>query len=147
MARNPSFFAWFYLVVEDKLMNRLLWPSGVTVFLLVGVLGMSSVAQDSRGDRIIPGDRIAYPGFELDVLVDGRRLSENHTRAKTYVEAVEGAEYEIRLRNASSERVAVALSVDGLNTIDARQTTAWKSSKWVMEPHQTITITGWQMSS
>ncbi|HEX6284367.1 MAG TPA: hypothetical protein VFZ71_05805, partial [Pyrinomonadaceae bacterium] len=50
-------------------------------------------------------------------------------------------------RNSSSERVAVALSVDGLNTIDARQTSAWNASKWVIEPYQTITIEGWQMSS
>jgi len=43
--------------------------------------------------------------------------------------------------------VAVALSVDGLNTIDARHTSAWNASKWVIEPYQTITISGWQMDS
>jgi hypothetical protein len=43
--------------------------------------------------------------------------------------------------------VAVALSVDGLNTIDARRTTAWNASKWVIEPYGTINVTGWQMSS
>ena len=43
--------------------------------------------------------------------------------------------------------MAVALSVDGLNTIDARHTSAWNASKWVIEPYQTITISGWQMSS
>jgi hypothetical protein len=43
--------------------------------------------------------------------------------------------------------VAVALSVDGLNTIDARHTSALNASKWVIEPYQTITISGWQMSS
>jgi hypothetical protein len=41
----------------------------------------------------------------------------------------------------------MALSVDGLNTIDARHTSAWNASKWVIEPYQTITISGWQMSS
>ena len=51
------------------------------------------------------------------------------------------------MRNDSSDRVAVALSVDGLNTIDARHTSAWNASKWVIEPYQTITISGWQMSS
>ena len=43
--------------------------------------------------------------------------------------------------------MAVALSVDGLNTIDARHTSAWNASKWVIEPYQAITISGWQMSS
>jgi len=81
------------------------------------------------------------------VLVNGRSLAEYYARGRTYVEALRGAEYELRLRNPSPDRVAVALSVDGLNTIDARHTSAWNASKWVIEPYQTITISGWQMSS
>jgi hypothetical protein len=74
-------------------------------------------------------------------------LNEYYSRGRTYVDAIQGAEYELRLRNNSADRVAVALSVDGLNTIDARHTSAWNASKWVIEPYQTITISGWQMSS
>jgi len=83
----------------------------------------------------------------MDVIVNGRPVAEYYARGTTYVEALQGAEYELRLRNSSSDRVAVALSVDGLNTIDARHTSAWNASKWVIEPYQTITISGWQMSS
>ena len=79
--------------------------------------------------------------------MNGRPLAEYYARGRTYVEALQGAEYELRLRNPSPDRVAVALSVDGLNTIDARHTSAWNASKWVIEPYQTITISGWQMSS
>jgi hypothetical protein len=104
-------------------------------------------AQNTQSERIIRQKRIPYPSFELEVLVDGRPLSEYNSRGRTYVEALRGEEYELRLRNSSSERVAVALSVDGLNTIDAQQTSAWNASKWVIEPYQTITIEGWQMSS
>jgi len=85
--------------------------------------------------------------FDLEVLVDGRPLAEYYARGRTYIEALKGAEYELRITNPTGERVAVALSVDGLNTIDARHTSAWNSSKWVIEPFQTITIGGWQMSS
>jgi len=81
------------------------------------------------------------------VLVDGQPLDEYRNRGRTYVEAMRGAEYELRLRNSSADRVAVALSVDGLNTIDADQTSAWNASKWVIEPYGSITISGWQMSS
>jgi len=42
--------------------------------------------------------------------------------------------------------VAVALSVDGLNSIDARHTSAWDAHKWVIEPYGTISVRGWQMS-
>ena len=86
-------------------------------------------------------------GFEVQILVDGRPLEEYAARGKTYVEAIAGAEYEVRIRNPLPYRVAVALSVDGLNTIDARRSSAWNASKWVIEPYGTISISGWQMSS
>jgi hypothetical protein len=86
-------------------------------------------------------------GFEVEVLVNGRSLEEYAARGRYYVEALEGAEYELRIRNPFGERIAVALSVDGMNTIDARRSSAWEASKWVIGPYQTITISGWQMSS
>lgn len=85
--------------------------------------------------------------FDVKVLVEGFPLEEYIARGRRYVEALEGAEYELRIRNPLGERVAVALSVDGLNTIDARRTTATNASKWVIGPYQTITIGGWQMNS
>ena len=90
---------------------------------------------------------VADSRFEVDVLVNGRSLDEYHARGKSYVEAIAGAEYEVRIRNPLPYRVAVALSVDGLNSIDARRTSAWNASKWVIEPYGTIQIGGWQMSS
>lgn len=85
--------------------------------------------------------------FEVQILVDGRPLEEYRARGKSYVEAIAGAEYEVRIHNPLPYRVAVALAVDGLNTIDARHTTAWNASKWVIEPYGTINVGGWQMSS
>ena len=85
--------------------------------------------------------------LEVEVLVNGVPLQEYLARGRRYVEALEGAEYEISLRNTLPVRVAVALSVDGLNSIDAKHTTAWNASKWVVGPYQTIRIGGWQMSS
>jgi hypothetical protein len=90
---------------------------------------------------------ISEDWFDVDVLVDGRPLEEYAARGRRYVEALQGAEYDLRIRNPLGVRVAVALSVDGLNTIDARRTSAWEASKWVIEPYQSITIRGWQMSS
>ena len=128
-------------------MSRLFRTVAVLTLLLMTATGIGTTvtAQNSSQDRIIK--RIPYPNFELTVLVDGRPLAEHRSHGRTYVEALRGAEYELRLRNSSPDRVAVALSVDGLNTIDAQQTSAWNASKWVIEPYQTITINGWQMSS
>ncbi len=85
-------------------------------------------------------------GFDVEVLVDGIPLPEYYARGRNYVEALENAEYELRVRNPTGVRVAVALSVDGLNSIDAQHTSAANASKWVIEPYGTITISGWQMS-
>ena len=112
------------------------------VLLLRDAHAAGAVVQNSPERAIRP-----YTNFEIEVLVNGRPLAEYYARGRTYVEALQGAEYELRLRNSSPDRVAVALSVDGLNTIDARHTSAWNASKWVIEPYQTITIGGWQMSS
>ncbi|HWS53770.1 MAG TPA: hypothetical protein VN228_06580, partial [Pyrinomonadaceae bacterium] len=90
---------------------------------------------------------IHHAPFGVEVLVGGRPLEELRGRGRRYVEAVEGAEYDLLVRNPLPVRVAVALSVDGLNTIDARRTSSWEASKWVIEPYQTIRLSGWQMSS
>ena len=86
-------------------------------------------------------------GFTVDVLIDGRRASEYFARGRRYIEALENAEYELRIHNPTGARVAVALSVDGMNTIDARHTSAWDAHKWVIEPYGTISVRGWQMSA
>ncbi len=107
-----------------------------------------AATSQSREDDVARYRRPVSDGhFQVDVLVNGRPLAEYYGRGRTYVEALEGAEYELRIRNPLPERVAVALSVDGLNTIDARHTSPWNASKWVLEPYETITIGGWQMSS
>jgi hypothetical protein len=83
--------------------------------------------------------------LSLEILVNGTPLSELHARGTTYVEAMRHAEYSLRLRNRSGSRMAVALSVDGLNTIDAKTTDAKLASKWVLDPWETVTIDGWQV--
>jgi hypothetical protein len=115
--------------------------------LFVGKGSAAAPVQKQATDRGVVARRIPYQRFEVDVVVNGRVLPEYFARSRTYIEALEGQEYQLRVRNPLSQRVAVALSVDGLNTIDARHTSAWNASKWVIEPYQTITISGWQMSS
>src|SRR6476620_1845864 len=125
--------------------------------LLISILGVGLAAlmqqippatkgQSAQGERVTRW-RPQPQRFDFDILVNGRPLAEYYARGKTYIEALPGAEYEIRVTNPGPDRVAVALSVDGLNTIDARHTSAWNSSKWVIEPYQSITIGGWQMST
>jgi hypothetical protein len=85
-------------------------------------------------------------GFELEILVNSNPAPEYSHNGKNYIEAIKDREYSIRLRNPFNRRVAVALAVDGLNTIDARHTTALNAKKWILGPYETILIEGWQVN-
>ena len=84
--------------------------------------------------------------FELSVLVDGCSTEEYPFQDRTYIEAVRGKSFSLRLHNPTAQRVAVALSVDGLNVLDAKRTTAAQAAKWILAPGQTVEIPGWQVS-
>ncbi len=86
------------------------------------------------------------PGYRLSVLTEGAERPEYAARGTVYVEAVRGLGYALRITNPLPVRVAVALSVDGLNTIDARRTNAAGARKWVLAPYQSVVIEGWQVS-
>lgn len=111
------------------------------------VQAFKGVDAETPWDAFYSEPVVAENGFAVEVLVDGRPLAEYAARGRRYIEALENAEYEVRIHNPLDTRVAVALSVDGLNTIDARHTSAWDAHKWVIGPYGTISVRGWQMSS
>jgi hypothetical protein len=121
--------------------------------IAAGAFVVASAEKQQSGTQEVreAGQRPAYaPVYEteslVEVIVGGIARDLYDARGRRYVEALRGEEYELRIRNPYPVRVAVALSVDGLNTIDARRTSRWDSSKWLIEPYQMITISGWQMS-
>lgn len=81
----------------------------------------------------------------MTVLVGDAPVREYHHNGTVYIEALGGRDFAIRLTNPTPYRVAVALSVDGLNTIDARHTDSWSAEKWLLEPWETTVISGWQV--
>ena len=137
-------------------MKKLLIAASLLLALLAGVgpTGARVGAESPGGGVVKPQNSrrqesrrpIRYEPFEVEVLVGGVPLDKYPARGRSYVEALRGEEYAIRVRNPLPVRVAVALSVDGLNTIDARRSSAWDASKWVIPPYGTITVSGWQIS-
>jgi hypothetical protein len=103
-----------------------------------------------RLSRLIPAAllaTLALPAFgDVTILVSGSPVRRYDHRGVTYIEALRGRDFTIRLTNPTPHRVAVALSVDGLNTIDAKHTSAWNASKWILGPYETADIEGWQVS-
>jgi hypothetical protein len=106
--------------------------------LAAGVLAAFVLTSPARASS--PG------GFGLAVLVDGVERPEYVANGTIYVEALRGREYALRITNPLNVRVAVALAVDGLNTIDAKHTAAWGARKWVLAPYETIVLSGWQVN-
>ena len=135
------------------------WPAFICTTCLMAALffvtfaarGAALNAEGGAGGDVFEQspeyDAPEYYGAPLvEVIVDGLPRDVHHARGRRYVEAVRGGEYSLRVRNPFPVRVAVSLSVDGLNTIDGRRTSRWDASKWVIEPYQTVTISGWQVS-
>src|SRR5262245_29763614 len=102
---------------------------------LLGLITAFGIAAAPRAESCAPPS----PDYTMEILVDGRPLT---TLAGTYVEATKDREYSIRLTNRTGRRVAAALSVDGLNVIDAKRTSAREARKWILDPWQSITLDG-----
>jgi len=121
---------------------------GLVAVCVLGYGFHQAAAAEAETDWSPPVQDVAVQNaFSVQVIVSGSPTTEYAARGRRYIEALENAEYELRIHNSTASRVAVALSVDGLNTIDARHTSAWDAHKWVVEPYGTITVRGWQMSS
>ena len=88
----------------------------------------------------------ATRGFSLQVVLDGSARPEYHARGAVYVEAVRDRAYVLRITTPLPVRVAVALAVDGLDTIDARHGDARSAAKWVLGPYESVEIPGWQVN-
>ena len=116
-----------------KILNRALLGAALLVAAEIAVPG-NALALDRRG-------------YSMEVLIGGNPVTEYPARGANYIEALKRREYSVRLRNRTAERIAIALSVDGLNSIDARTTTARDARKWVLGPYESIIIDGWQVSS
>jgi hypothetical protein len=115
----------------------------MTRYLACSVAVWLALATPGSGSPAIPSpDRP-----DVEILVNGVPQPRYAHNGRWYVEAIKGREYAVRLHNPYPVRMAVALSVDGLNTIDARETTATGARKWVLGPYQTVTIAGWQTSA
>lgn len=125
-------------------MNRTLHPKRPAVPALLACAAIALTAAPTAAHPQPVGGS-ASP-FRVEILVDGVPRTEYSTRGSSYIEALRGRDYSIRLSNPLPVRVAVALAVDGLNTIDAGTGSAWNGPKWVLGPYQTVEIPGWQVS-
>lgn len=135
--------------------KRMLMGAGFVALMVLAAVALKVAAGTVTARQAAESELTIEPvapmaddnAFSVEVLIGGRAASEYASRGRRYIEALENAEYELRVHNPTGSRVAVAVSVDGMNTIDARHTSAWDAHKWVIEPYGSISVRGWQMSS
>jgi hypothetical protein len=85
--------------------------------------------------------------FEAQVIKEsGRQYREFTENNLPLLKVKPNEEYSIVVRNPLPVRVGVAVSIDGLNTIDGKRTSARTAQKWIIEPNSSITVAGWQTS-
>ena len=85
--------------------------------------------------------------FRIQVISDRTGTKrESCWKKRPFVFAYPGERYRIRISNPLPIRVAVNLSVDGLNSITGKPGKSRDGKKWIIDPHSYIDIKGWQVS-
>ena len=102
---------------------------------------------------IVEDDQVIHPvrrqsfGFRVEILNDTEGIkAETVKNGYPFVTATKGERYSVRLYNPQPVRVAVNLTVDGLNSITGKPSGISDGEKWMIEPYSSITIPGWQVS-
>ncbi len=104
------------------------------ITLLIGfVFSSNSFTKQLVKTEILVGDNYNKP------------ISYYHS-GNWYVEAGMGERYIIRLTNISFNRVVAVVAVDGRNVITGKKATLKYSSGYVLEPNQSVDITGFRKS-
>lgn len=82
----------------------------------------------------------------VNVLVNGRKVQEYLHNGMTFIEARDGSEFEIDIKNYGGDRILAIISVDGINVVSGELATP-DSSGYIISPYGNETIRGWRKSS
>src|SRR5260221_5255479 len=86
-------------------------------------------------------------GFRMEIVTDMEGVKpETYKNGRPFVTASKGERYSVRLYNPWPVRVAVNLTVDGLNSITGKPSGIADGHKWLIEPYSFITLRGWQVN-
>ena len=104
-----------------------------------------AVLQD--GSLIHEARRQNY-GFRVEIVSDSEGVKPESARnGRPFITASQGENYSVRIYNPLPVRVAVNLSVDGINSITGKPSGIEDGEKWMIDPYSSVTIPGWQVTS
>lgn len=113
----------------------------LAALLLAGLLpGLTNADRE-----FVPPYASRLAGVEIYDRTDHRTLPIHVHENRMYVAGEPGHQYEIRLRNRSSDRLLAVTSVDGVNVISG-ETAETAQSGYVLAPWDSVEIDGWRKS-
>lgn len=83
--------------------------------------------------------------YDINVLVNGNRCKQYLHNGHTFIEAKEGSEYVVEIKNNSWERVLAVISVDGLNILDGESAEA-DGAGYIIDKYSSQKFHGYQYS-
>jgi hypothetical protein len=83
---------------------------------------------------------------EINVLVNGNAVKEYVHQEHTYIEAKDGSNFSIRLKNNGGSRVMAIISVDGIDVITGEKASDTQSG-YVLTPYSSTEIKGFRIDS
>lgn len=103
--------------------------------------------------KVIDGNSAYYENrlhtyfFSMEIISDSEGTKHEYQKyGYTFIQAIPEERYAIRLHNPMPVRVAVNLMIDGLNSISGNPSSPSSGTKWLMDPHSSILIRGWQVN-
>jgi hypothetical protein len=83
---------------------------------------------------------------EVDILVNGKPLKKYAHNGRIFIQAKEGAEYSVRIKNNYYGRKLIVPSVDGLNVVNG-QSAGEEESGYVLNGYNSYEIKGFRVSN
>ncbi|MEE9326830.1 MAG: hypothetical protein V3U71_05990 [Cocleimonas sp.] len=132
----------FKKIVFSHLYSRIL-------LLLALIFSLSSVHADYGSQTYNASSPV-----QIEVIDDsGRALnqyaSQQHNNGyqtqRTYLEAVKGKRYKLRIKNTSNKRIGVVVAVDGRNILNGKKSYLRHNEKmYVLDPYESASYKGWR---
>lgn len=83
--------------------------------------------------------------FDVNITVNGNRCKQYQFQGKTFIEAKDGSEYVIELKNSYYKRILAISSVDGLNVLTGKSASDTDSG-YIVGSHSSEKIKGFRFS-
>ena len=97
-----------------------------------------------------------YHPVEIEIIADNGNhfsiypVTQRHLKKeyRAYVEAINGENYSLNIRNYSNQRLGLVIAVDGRNIISGKKSKLKHSENmYILGPYETQSYSGWRTSS